>query len=122
MFSKSGPEVGVLEKWSRLLSRSQTRVSSEQLSEEFVSAEELSPWATEVGLGESAKISPQQPLSKPRVEGLIARFGAEIRSAAIAMNVPLLTTLSAASAAVAAIQALRKKDLQYKSLQSHFSK
>lgn len=46
--------------------------------------------------------------------------GAEIRKAAIAMNVPLLTTLSAASAAVSAIQALRKKELKYKSLQSHF--
>ena len=46
--------------------------------------------------------------------------GAEIRSAAIAMNVPLLTTLSAAMAAVSAIQALNKKDLKYKSLQSHF--
>jgi len=46
--------------------------------------------------------------------------GAEIRSAAIAMNVPLLTTLSAAMAAVSAIQALRKNELKYKSLQSHF--
>jgi len=47
--------------------------------------------------------------------------GAEIRSAAIAMNVPLLTTLSAAYAAVAAIQAMTKKELSYRSLQSHFS-
>ncbi len=46
--------------------------------------------------------------------------GAEIRSAAIAMNVPLLTTLSAAMAAVSAIQALGKKELRYRSLQSHF--
>jgi carbamoyl-phosphate synthase large subunit len=37
------------------------------------------------------------------------------------MNVPLLTTLSAAAAAVAAIQALRQKELQYRSLQEHFS-
>jgi carbamoyl-phosphate synthase large subunit len=48
--------------------------------------------------------------------------GAEIRAAAIAMDVPLLTTLSAAAAAVAAIQALRQKELHYRSLQSHFSK
>jgi carbamoyl-phosphate synthase large subunit len=48
--------------------------------------------------------------------------GAEIRSAAIAMNVPLLTTLSAAMAAVSAIQAMNKKELSYRSLQSHFSK
>jgi carbamoyl-phosphate synthase large subunit len=48
--------------------------------------------------------------------------GAEIRSAAIAMNVPLLTTLSAAMAAVSAIQALRKNELKYRSLQSHFRK
>jgi carbamoyl-phosphate synthase large subunit len=48
------------------------------------------------------------------------RDGAGIRAAAIAMNVPLLTTLSAAMAAVSAIQAMRKKELRYKSLQSHF--
>jgi carbamoyl-phosphate synthase large subunit len=47
--------------------------------------------------------------------------GAAIRSAAIAMNVPLLTTLSAAMAAVSAIQAMNKKELKYRSLQSHFS-
>ena len=46
--------------------------------------------------------------------------GAAIRSAAIAMNVPLLTTLSAAMAAVSAIQAMSKKELRYRSLQSHF--
>ena len=46
--------------------------------------------------------------------------GVEIRKAAIAMNVPLLTTLSAAMAAVSAIQAMRKKELRYRSLQSHF--
>lgn len=48
--------------------------------------------------------------------------GACIRAAAIEMNVPLLTTLSAATAAVAAIQALRKKELMYRSLQSHFKR
>ncbi|MCS6993819.1 MAG: carbamoyl-phosphate synthase large subunit [Anaerolineales bacterium] len=48
--------------------------------------------------------------------------GAEIRAAAVAMNVPLLTTLSAASAAVSAIRALRENALKYRSLQSHFSK
>jgi carbamoyl-phosphate synthase large subunit len=47
--------------------------------------------------------------------------GVEIRKAAIAMNVPLLTTLSAAMAAVSAIQAMGKKELRYRSLQSHFS-
>ena len=47
--------------------------------------------------------------------------GAAIRSAAIAMNVPLLTTLSAAMAAVSAIQAMTKKELKYRSLQSHFA-
>ncbi|MFN8381863.1 MAG: carbamoyl-phosphate synthase large subunit [Anaerolineales bacterium] len=46
--------------------------------------------------------------------------GAKIRAAAIAMNIPLLTTLSAGMAAVAAIQALNKKELRYRSLQSHF--
>jgi carbamoyl-phosphate synthase large subunit len=47
--------------------------------------------------------------------------GAAIRSAAIAMNVPLLTTLSAARAAVSAIQAMTKKELKYRSLQRHFA-
>jgi carbamoyl-phosphate synthase large subunit len=47
--------------------------------------------------------------------------GAAIRSAAIAMNVPLLTTLSAAMAAVSAIQAMTRKELKYRSLQSHFA-
>jgi carbamoyl-phosphate synthase large subunit len=46
--------------------------------------------------------------------------GAKIRAAAIAMNIPLLTTLSAAMAAVSAIQAMNKKELKYRSLQSHF--
>jgi carbamoyl-phosphate synthase large subunit len=46
--------------------------------------------------------------------------GARIRAAAIAMNIPLLTTLSAARAAVSAIQAMNRKELKYKSLQSHF--
>jgi carbamoyl-phosphate synthase large subunit len=48
--------------------------------------------------------------------------GAEIRAAAIAMNVPLLTTLSAAMAAVAAIRALGENALKYRSLQDHFAK
>jgi carbamoyl-phosphate synthase large subunit len=46
--------------------------------------------------------------------------GAQIRAAATLMNVPLLTTLSAAMAAVNAIQALRKEDLCYRSLQEHY--
>ncbi len=48
--------------------------------------------------------------------------GAEIRAAAIAMDIPLLTTLSAAAAAAAAIRALRQKELKYRSLQNHFMK
>jgi carbamoyl-phosphate synthase large subunit len=48
--------------------------------------------------------------------------GAEIRSAAVLMNVPLLTTLSAAAAAIAAIQAINKNELRYRSLQEHFTK
>ena len=46
--------------------------------------------------------------------------GTDIRAAATAMNVPLLTTLSAGMAAVNAIQALRQKGLSYRSLQEHF--
>ncbi len=48
--------------------------------------------------------------------------GAEIRAAAVAMNIPLLTTLSAAAAAVAAIKAVRQKELRYRSLQNHFNR
>lgn len=48
--------------------------------------------------------------------------GAEIRAAAVTMNVPLLTTLSAAAAAVAAIKAVAQKELRYRSLQDHFHK
>jgi len=48
--------------------------------------------------------------------------GALIRIAATRMSVPLLTTLSAAAAAVAAIQALRQKELSYRSLQVHYAK
>ena len=47
--------------------------------------------------------------------------GAAIRSAAIAMNVPLLTTLSAARAAVSATQAMTRNELKYRSLQRHFA-
>ena len=47
--------------------------------------------------------------------------GADIRAAAVAMNVPLLTTLSAAAAAVSAIRAMRQNELRYRSLQEHFS-
>ena len=46
--------------------------------------------------------------------------GVEIRKAANAMNVLLLTTLSAAIAAVSAIQAMSKKELKYRSSQNHF--
>ncbi len=47
--------------------------------------------------------------------------GAAIRAAAIAMDLPLLTTLSAATAAVAAIRALRQQELRYRSLQEHYA-
>jgi carbamoyl-phosphate synthase large subunit len=46
--------------------------------------------------------------------------GARIRAAAITYKVPLLTTLSAAAAAVAGIRAIQKKDFNYRSLQVHF--
>ena len=46
--------------------------------------------------------------------------GAEIRAAAILMNIPLLTTLSAAAAAVAAIRGVRQKEFRYRSLQDHY--
>ena len=46
--------------------------------------------------------------------------GAQIRAAAVAANVPLLTTLSAAAASVAAIKAMRLNELRYRSLQDHY--
>ena len=44
-----------------------------------------------------------------------------MRGAAVRYNVPLLTTLSAASAAVNGITALKAKDLKVRSLQRHFA-
>jgi carbamoyl-phosphate synthase large subunit len=46
--------------------------------------------------------------------------GNEIRAAATLMEIPLLTTLSAAAAAAAAIRALKQKDFSYRSLQEHY--
>ena len=43
-----------------------------------------------------------------------------MRAAAVMHNVPLLTTLSAAAAAVNGITALKAKDLKVRSLQKHF--
>jgi carbamoyl-phosphate synthase large subunit len=43
----------------------------------------------------------------------------DVRAAAIRYNVPLLTTLSAAAAAVNGIMALQGKELKVKSLQAH---
>jgi len=48
--------------------------------------------------------------------------GAEIRTAALKKNIPMLTTLSAAAAAVAAIRSLRLKEWRYRSLQVHFNR
>jgi carbamoyl-phosphate synthase large subunit len=45
--------------------------------------------------------------------------GQAIRAAAIANRVPLVTTLSAAAAAVSAIRALQTRDLKVRSLQTH---
>ncbi len=46
--------------------------------------------------------------------------GAEIRAAAIFMDVPLLTTLSAATAAVSAIRAVKQKELTLSELAGAF--
>jgi carbamoyl-phosphate synthase large subunit len=48
--------------------------------------------------------------------------GEEIRATAIQMNVPLLTTLTAAMASVAGIRALKEKDLTFRSLQAHYAR
>ena len=47
--------------------------------------------------------------------------GAQIRTAAFNQNIPILTTLSAAAAAVAAIRSLGMKELNYRSLQVHYA-
>ena len=47
--------------------------------------------------------------------------GEDIRAAATQMNILLITTLSAASAAVAGIRALKEKELKYRSLQAHYA-
>jgi carbamoyl-phosphate synthase large subunit len=47
--------------------------------------------------------------------------GVRIRSLATRMEIPLITTLSAAQAAVNGIQALRQKELSVRSLQEHYA-
>ncbi len=47
--------------------------------------------------------------------------GVRIRALATRMEVPLITTLSAAQAAVNGIQALRQKELSVRSLQEHYT-
>jgi carbamoyl-phosphate synthase large subunit len=47
--------------------------------------------------------------------------GTRIRSLATRMEIPLITTLSAAQAAVNGIQALRQRELRVKSLQEHYA-
>jgi carbamoyl-phosphate synthase large subunit len=46
--------------------------------------------------------------------------GARIRRLATRMEIPLITTLSAAAAAVSGIRALRQKELRVRSLQEHY--
>jgi len=48
--------------------------------------------------------------------------GEEIRAAAIQMGLPLVTTLSAAMAAVSGVRALQEKGLEYRSLQEHYAR
>ncbi len=48
--------------------------------------------------------------------------GEALRAAAIRLNIPLLTTLTAAMAAVSGIRALKEKDLTYLSLQAHHTR
>ena len=46
--------------------------------------------------------------------------GVKIRRLATRMEIPLITTLSAAQAAVNGIRALRQKELRTRSLQEHY--
>lgn len=75
MFGKNEP--GVLEKWSRLLTRT-TAAPADEIPDEFVSAEELSPWAAEP---EPTTTNITSTVRSQKNEGLIARYGSEIRSA-----------------------------------------
>ena len=47
--------------------------------------------------------------------------GVKIRRLATRMEIPLITTLSAAQAAVNGIRALRQKSLEVRSLQEHYA-
>jgi carbamoyl-phosphate synthase large subunit len=53
--------------------------------------------------------------------GQAHRDGLRLRGAAAAYDVPILTTMSAATAAVQGIRALRKKPLRARSLQAHYA-
>jgi carbamoyl-phosphate synthase large subunit len=76
-----------------------------------------SPHVADIIRGGQVDLILNTPLGpRAQTDGLL------IRQAATAMNVPLLTTLSAAAAAVAAIRALREKDFRYRSLQAHYSR
>jgi len=68
-----------------------------------------------VGKGEIQLVI-NTPLGKRAVDD-----GQFIRAAAIRYRVPLLTTLSAAQAAVQGIRALRSKELKVRSLQAHYA-
>jgi carbamoyl-phosphate synthase large subunit len=48
--------------------------------------------------------------------------GAKIRTLATRMEIPLITTLSAAQAAVSGIRAMRQQELAVRSLQAHYAK
>jgi carbamoyl-phosphate synthase large subunit len=53
--------------------------------------------------------------------GQAHRDGLRLRGAAAAYDVPILTTMSAATAAVQGIRALLKKPLRARSLQAHYA-
>ncbi len=83
----------------------------------------------EKGSAESSGYSTLDALRDGRVQLIIntplgkssREDGARIRSLATRLEVPLITTLSAAQAAVNGIQALRQRELRVRSLQEHYA-
>lgn len=70
----------MLERWSKLLTRDRG-APQDSIAEEFLPADEL--WLNDVELKalEDRPVESPAPLSAPRKENLISRYGSEVRSA-----------------------------------------
>jgi len=77
---------------------------------------EGSPHTADVIRGGQVQLIINTPLGSSSISD-----GSNIRLAAVSAGVPLLTTLSAALAAVQGIRAMQEKALQFRSLQTHYA-